>query len=70
MSCEQVEEFDVTVAAKDQGIAQLKLQLAERSIQKDSLTLPTDDSAIDSVLTPPSVESRKDGASPIGMFSG
>ena len=69
MSCEQVEEFDVTVAATDQGI-QLKLQLAERSIQRDSLTLPTDDSAIDSVLTPPSAESRKDGAPPIGMFSG
>ena len=69
MSCEQVEEFDVTLTSKDQEITQLKIQLAERAGQRVSSLPFTDNSTSDPLSSPTSRESRKGGAPPIGIFS-
>lgn len=69
ISCNQVEEFDATLTSKDQEIAQLKMQLAERERRVSPLLLP-DDSTSDPMSLSLSRESRKGGAPPSGRFSG
>ena len=69
ISCEQVEEFDVTLTSKDQEITQLKIQLAERVGQRVSPLPFTDNSTSYPLSSPASRESRKGRAPPIGKFS-
>ena len=46
MSCEQVEEFDETTAAKDREIAELKQRLAGRMTERGRSPTPSPDGSI------------------------
>jgi len=72
MSCEQVEEFEETTAAKDQEIADLKLRLAGQTAERRSSPTLSVDSSIAELMphTSTTRQMRRGRAPPVEMFSG
>ena len=68
MSCEQVEEFDETTAAKDREIAELKLRLAGQVTEGGHSPTPSIDGSTELPIA--SQQSRRGKAPPVEMFSG
>ena len=70
ISCKQVKNFDHTIAAKDQELAQLKAQLEESLNQGRSPPSLSEDSVSDPAVLPSSKEPRRGRVPPIDKFSG
>lgn len=67
MSCGQVAEHDAMIVSKDEEIARLKAQLAERRHQRT----PCSDDDLAPTLEPPQPrESRRGRAPPVDKFTG
>ena len=64
MSCEQVEEFDETTAAKDREIAELKQRLADWMTKRGCSTTPSPDGSI-AELPIATLQSRKGKVPPM-----
>ena len=69
ISCEQVEDFDNTIAAKDREIAQLRTQLEESMNRRRSPSSRSKDTVSDPAVLSSSRESRRGRAPPIDKFS-
>ena len=68
MSCEQVAEHDALILAKDEEIARLKVQLAERVCQRSPISPDTGSLLVSDVAQPR--EARRGRAPPIDTFTG
>ena len=70
LSCEQVEDFDHTIDAKEQEIAQLRAQFEGRTNHRRPSPSPSEDSVSEPTTLPSSREPRRGRAPPIEKFSG
>ena len=70
LSCEQVEDFDRTIAGKEQEIAQLRTQLEGRTNHRRPSPSPSEDFVSEPTTLPSSREPRRGRAPPIDKFLG